>query len=84
MIICVLLAVAVPAITPFVGLIGAFCFSILGLIVPVFIEVIVFWEKGFGKYNWKIVKNVIVVITGLVALIFGSKSAIDDIISMYK
>ncbi|XP_044749739.1 proton-coupled amino acid transporter-like protein pathetic [Coccinella septempunctata] len=83
-IICVLLAVAVPAITPFVGLIGAFCFSILGLIVPVFIEVVVFWEKGFGKYNWKIVKNVIVIITGLLALIFGSKSAIDDIIAMYK
>lgn len=31
----VLLAVAVPTIGPFIGLIGAFCFSILGLIVPV-------------------------------------------------
>lgn len=34
----VLLAVAVPTIVPFVGLIGAFCFSILGLIAPVSIE----------------------------------------------
>lgn len=31
----VLLAVAVPTISPFIGLIGAFCFSILGLLVPV-------------------------------------------------
>lgn len=31
----VLLAVAVPTIAPFVGLIGALCFSILGLILPV-------------------------------------------------
>lgn len=31
----VLLAIAVPTIAPFVGLIGAFCFSILGLIIPV-------------------------------------------------
>lgn len=31
----VLLAIAVPTIAPFIGLIGAFCFSILGLLVPV-------------------------------------------------
>lgn len=31
----VLLAVAVPTISPFIGVIGAFCFSILGLLVPV-------------------------------------------------
>ncbi|GJQ88033.1 putative proton-coupled amino acid transporter [Trypoxylus dichotomus] len=79
-IICVLLAVALPMITPFVGLIGAFCFSILGLIVPVVIEIITFWDKGFGKYNWKIVKNAVVIIAGIIALIFGSKMAIEEII----
>lgn len=31
----VVLAVCVPTISPFIGLIGAFCFSILGLLVPV-------------------------------------------------
>lgn len=31
----VLLAVAVPTISPFIGVIGAFCFSILGLLIPV-------------------------------------------------
>lgn len=31
----VVLAVSVPTIAPFMGLIGAFCFSILGLIFPV-------------------------------------------------
>ncbi|XP_044313787.1 proton-coupled amino acid transporter-like protein pathetic isoform X2 [Drosophila rhopaloa] len=48
----VFLAVAVHTIAPFMGLIGAFCFSILGLIFPVVIELIVHWETGFGKYNW--------------------------------
>lgn len=82
-IVCVLLAVAVPTITPFVGLIGAFFFSILGLMVPVYIEMITFWDKGFGKYNWKIWKNIIVVISAVLAFIFGSKSAIEEIISLY-
>lgn len=79
-VICVMLAVALPMITPFVGLIGAFCFSILGLIVPVLIEIITFWDKGFGKYNWKIVKHIVVILAGIIALIFGSKMAIEEII----
>lgn len=81
--IAVLIAVAVPTIIPFVSLIGAFCFSILGLMCPVFIEVVTFWDKGFGKYNWKIAKNFIIIAVGFLALIFGSKSAITDIVQMY-
>lgn len=80
---CVLVAVAVPTIGPFVGLIGAFCFSILGLLVPVLIQTVVFWDQGFGKFNWIIWKNVVVVIFGIMALIFGSMSSIKDIIRLY-
>ena len=80
----VLLAVAVPTIGPFVGLLGAFCFSILGLLIPVFIEMVTYWEQGFGKYNWVIYKNVFVILFGLMALIFGSKDAILEIIKMYS
>lgn len=80
----VLLAVAVPSIKPFVGLLGAFCFSILGLLVPVMIEMITDWDNGFGKYNWIIWKNVIVCAFGILALVFGSKDAILDIIKLYS
>lgn len=80
----VLLAVAVPTIGPFVGLLGAFCFSILGLLVPVFIEMVTYWEQGFGKWNWIIWKNVIVCLFGLLALYFGSKEAIEDIMKVYS
>lgn len=82
-VVAVLIAIAVPTIGPFISLIGAFCFSILGLLIPVFIETITFWEKGFGRCNWKIYKNVIVVATGILALIFGTKSALEDIVAMY-
>lgn len=83
-IVCVLLAVAVPAITPFVSLIGAFFFSILGLMVPVYIEMITFWDKGFGRFYWKVLKNLVVVIAAIMALIFGSQSAIIDIVKLYQ
>jgi len=80
----VLLAVAVPTISPFIGLIGAFCFSILGLLIPIAIEFVTYWDKGFGKFNWMIWKNVIICIFGVLALFFGSKSAIEEIIDLYS
>lgn len=79
----VILAVAVPTIEPFIGLIGAFCFSILGLLIPVFIETVTYWDVGFGPGNWVALKNVIICVIGLMALIFGSRSAIMDIVKLY-
>lgn len=79
----VLLAVAVPTISPFIGLIGAFCFSILGLLIPILIEMVTYWDEGFGPGNWIVWKNVIVFLFGIVALVFGSKNAIMDILALY-
>ncbi|XP_048005280.1 proton-coupled amino acid transporter-like protein pathetic [Leguminivora glycinivorella] len=81
---CVMLAVAVPTIGPFMGVIGAFCFSILGLIAPAFIEVITYWDIGFGPCKFLIWKNILVLIFGLFALVFGTKDAIFDIIKAYS
>lgn len=79
----VLLAIAVPTIGPFVNLLGAFCFSILGLLAPVFIEMVTYWDDGFGKYNWLVWKNLLVCAFGIFALIFGSKDAIIEILELY-
>ncbi|XP_031631258.1 proton-coupled amino acid transporter-like protein pathetic isoform X2 [Contarinia nasturtii] len=79
----VLLAVAIPSISPFIGLIGAFCFSILGLLIPVAIEFVTYYESGFGPYNYIILKNIIICIFSMFALIFGSKDAIYEIMKLY-
>lgn len=80
----VLLAVIVPTIEPFIGLIGAFCFSILGLLIPVFVETVTYWDVGFGPGNWVALKNVIICIIGIMALIFGSRSALIQIANLYS
>ncbi|XP_071446713.1 proton-coupled amino acid transporter-like protein pathetic isoform X2 [Hetaerina americana] len=41
----IITAVAVPTIGPFMGLIGALCFSVLGIVLPAIIETIVYWDK---------------------------------------
>ncbi|KAL1117199.1 hypothetical protein AAG570_004526 [Ranatra chinensis] len=79
----VVLAIAVPTIGPFLALIGALCFSFLGLVIPIFIEVVTFWEVGFGKFYWKIWKNIFVIIFGLIAMVTGSYTSVLDIISLY-
>lgn len=79
----VLLAVAVPTIGPFVGLIGALCFSLLGIVFPVVIEVITYWDIGFGPGNWLLYKNASVFLFGVLAMVFGSYLSILDIIKVY-
>lgn len=79
----VLLAAAVPTIGPFIGLIGAFCFSILGLLIPVFIETVTYWDIGFGRFHWVAAKNIIICVIGLLALVFGSRSALHDIYNLF-
>lgn len=79
----VLLAVAVPKIGPFISLIGAFCFSILGLLIPVLIETVTYWGDGFGKWNWLAIKNIIISIISFVILVAGSNSALKEIADIY-
>ncbi|XP_063240806.1 proton-coupled amino acid transporter-like protein pathetic isoform X2 [Bacillus rossius redtenbacheri] len=83
-ILTVLLAVVVPTIGPFMGLIGALCFSILGIIVPPVIEIVTFWEDGFGYAYYRIWKNALVMLFGVLALLSGSYMSILDIISVYS
>jgi len=79
----IVLAVAVPTISPFISLIGALCFSLLGLVVPAFIEVITFWDRGLGPYRWRLWKNIVVGIFGVMALAFGSYTSIREIARLY-
>ncbi|XP_065348596.1 proton-coupled amino acid transporter-like protein pathetic [Cloeon dipterum] len=80
----VALAVAVPTIGPFIGLIGALCFSILGLICPAVIEMVTFWEEGLGPGKWLLWKNLAVSAFGVMALIFGTLTSIEDIVKLYS
>jgi len=76
-----MLAVAIPTIGPFIGLIGAFCFSLLGIVMPVVIEFATYWDN---VTIWMTVRNTVLVTIGIMALIFGTISSVTDIITAYK
>jgi len=77
----VVIAVAVPTIGPFIGLIGAFCFSLLGIVVPVIIEFATYWDD---VTIWMSVRNAVLISVGFLALVFGTANSVVDIITAYN
>lgn len=78
-------AIAIPNIGPFISLIGAVCLSTLGLIFPSLIEIITYYERpGFGKYQWVLWKNILLITFGIIGFFTGSYVSIIEIIEEFK
>ncbi|KAF7988941.1 hypothetical protein HCN44_007251 [Aphidius gifuensis] len=73
----VIIPMGVKQLGALVGLIGAVCFSILGLLVPAIIESATYW-KGDKHRVLRTIKNVIIAIVSILVLIFGSIEAIKE------
>lgn len=76
----VVVAVVVNNLEPFIGLVGAVFFSILGLLVPAVVETVTYWDYDLGKFRWKLWKNIVLCILAIVALISGSYTSLKMII----
>ncbi|XP_067003588.2 proton-coupled amino acid transporter-like protein CG1139 isoform X1 [Anabrus simplex] len=77
-----LLAVAIPRLELFISLFGALCLSALGIIFPSIIEICLLWpDRNFGRYNWILAKDILLFFCGLVALVIGTYTSLQDIIT---
>lgn len=74
----VAVAVAVPNIGPFISLVGAVCLSTLGLMFPSFIELVVRWESGLGRFNWVLWKNLFIIAFGILGFITGTITSLHE------
>jgi solute carrier family 36 (proton-coupled amino acid transporter) len=78
------LAIAVPDLEPFISLVGAVFFGSLGLFVPAFIEIVFLQTNGnFGPIQWKLWKNIFLMLFALVAMFAGAFVSIQHIIETY-
>lgn len=73
------IAIALPKSTPLINFVGAFCFSVLGIIAPAAIELACFWDSGVKSNTWLGIKCVFLGILGFAVLCSGSFYAILDI-----
>lgn len=64
---------------PFISLIGAVCLSTLGLIIPAVVELVVYREEpGYGKFNWRLYKNIILMLFGILGFVTGTIVSIKE------
>ncbi|XP_020287062.1 proton-coupled amino acid transporter-like protein pathetic [Pseudomyrmex gracilis] len=79
----VAVAVAIPKLDPFISLVGAIFFSILGISIPAVVETVSCWENHLGPFKWRLWKNCFLVTFSVLALIFGTWVSVEDIIEFY-
>lgn len=77
-------AAAVPVLDPFIGLVGAVFFSILGLCVPAVVETVFLYPDNYGMGNWILIKNILLIVFSFCALCAGSVVSIHEIIKLYS
>ena len=73
-------AVAIPDLSLFLALVGAFCLSILGFIFPALLQICVEYQTGYGRFEWKLIKNLALVAFGSFGGIVGTYVSILEII----
>ncbi|XP_015438312.1 PREDICTED: proton-coupled amino acid transporter 4-like [Dufourea novaeangliae] len=80
----VVVALLVPNLEPFISLVGAVFFSVLGISIPAIVETISCWEGHLGAYKWRLWKNCMLLLFSMFALIFGTWTSIVNIIDSYR
>jgi len=70
----------IPNLGAVISLVGAVSSSTLALIFPPVIEIITFWENGYGKYKWILWKDILIMVFGLLGFGFGSYVSIWNVI----
>ncbi|KAK4886997.1 hypothetical protein RN001_003268 [Aquatica leii] len=69
-------AAAVPNLEQIIGLVGSICLSVLGILLPAVVDTIINWEGNLGRFNWILIKNILLGILALVALVSGTIDSI--------
>ncbi|KAJ0175508.1 hypothetical protein K1T71_008667 [Dendrolimus kikuchii] len=73
-------AALIPNLSGIISLVGAFSSSALALIFPPLIEIVTFWPDQLGKNDWKLWKDVLIVLFGITGFVFGTYSSVKSIL----
>ncbi|KAM3969016.1 proton-coupled amino acid transporter-like protein acs [Aphomia sociella] len=73
-------AVAVPRLGPFISLFGAFCLSLLAIVFPGVMDACIWYPSNYGTCNYKLLRDILIILAGLFALFSGCYTSIIEII----
>ncbi|XP_041674209.1 glutamate transporter polyphemus isoform X2 [Drosophila eugracilis] len=81
----VIVGIVLPDLGPLLSLVGAFTISLLNLVFPAMIEICLYYppEYDYGKYRWKLVKDIFYIVVGTIILVQGTAFSIKDMLKMW-
>ncbi|XP_054276883.1 proton-coupled amino acid transporter-like protein CG1139 isoform X2 [Macrosteles quadrilineatus] len=69
-------ALTIPQIDIVISLIGALCISCLGMIFPFTLELVTRYPNDFGRWNWILIKDIILILLGFGILVIGTYTSL--------
>lgn len=79
------LAVSIPRLGLFISLFGALCLSALGIAFPAIIEICVLWpDNDLGPCMIMLIKNLCLIVFGVLGLVVGTYVSIVDIVASFQ
>lgn len=71
LVVAVGMAVLAPNLEAFMGLLGAFCLTFAAIVFPALMEMLVYWPKKYGFCYYKLFKDLLIILFGIVACCSG-------------
>uniref|UniRef100_A0A1B6KZD9 Amino acid transporter transmembrane domain-containing protein n=1 Tax=Graphocephala atropunctata TaxID=36148 RepID=A0A1B6KZD9_9HEMI len=80
----VVIAIALPNLSPALSLVGAIGFSGLGLLMPTVTELVTYWDDINKPCGITVIKAAVLIIFWIIATVSGTITSIQEIISQYN
>ena len=77
------LALAIPNLSVFIGLVGAVLYSSQSFLAPAVIEMVYLYSVGYGKFKWRLWKNIFIALFAIFTLVTGLYVSILDVLKIY-
>ncbi|XP_001986364.2 glutamate transporter polyphemus isoform X1 [Drosophila grimshawi] len=75
-----IVAAVVPNLAALTELEGAFSLSNLNLICPALIDMFINYEAGYGRLRWKLIRDIVLIIIGIIFGIVGCAVAVQQLV----
>ncbi|KAK9875546.1 hypothetical protein WA026_009354 [Henosepilachna vigintioctopunctata] len=79
-----ILAIVIPDLSTIIDIVGSVFMSTLGLFVPCALNTLLNWDKGLGKFRWKLYKNLCIMTLSLFILCSGIYFSLDSLLHPEK
>ena len=79
-----MLAAAVPHLDLMISLVGALASTAVALLFPALLDVLCSFHDGYGTLRWKLIKDIIIILFGLLGFIAGTGTALYQIVMAFQ